>query len=51
MNITKYNYGSYQTVEDEKDLTEVQAPALVIDIVEQSVRKRSRVWHFLMSQR
>ena len=50
VNVTEYHHGPYQTVEDEKDLTEVKAPALVIDIVEQSVRKRSRVGHFLVSQ-
>ena len=34
VDVTEYYNGSYQTVEDQQDLTEVKAPALVIDIVE-----------------
>ena len=50
VNITKDHHGSNQTVEDQEDLTEVEAPALVVDIVQQSVGKWSRVGDFLVSQ-
>ena len=50
VNVTKHHHGSYQTVEDQQDLTEVEAPALVVDVVQQGVRKWSRVWDFLVGQ-
>ena len=50
VDVAEYNHGSYQTVEDQKDLTKVQTPALVVDIVQQSVGKWSRVGDFLVSQ-
>lgn len=33
MNITEHHHGPYETVEDEEDLAEVEAPPLVVDIV------------------
>ena len=50
MDITEHHHCPYQAVEHEEDLAEVEAPPLVVDVVQESVREWGGVGDLLVSE-
>ena len=49
--VQHHHHNGCQGGEHEKDLTDIQAPLLVADVVQHHIRQRSNVWHSLMCER